>query len=545
MPLQYTPFEAIDERNLRDNLDSFIKRELDLFEELYRLKADTSKPLIWPDLQTIGHRGSTNVPKTTPAATAVKQKSVPITKPSVKPKKGQVGYKPPTPARKSGRQRKAAKPVKTPQKPEVITFSSDEDDETGTGLQTALLNSFDPKGEKSVRHPAKKGTKIKSKNRDPTNSDNPYEIIMQGHRPETVDYWSSTLCSVTIPGSDPELSFAGYEQALQAAADITDSVKPRVLSDSPKLESDYMSRPIVKRERVTFAPTPRFMPKIDEALKAYAEFADMPEISDTLPCNLYDFAKTGISTKVQLNVCDATGNYPCDIDRLTISQQEIVAQDVQSRAMLKVHEMDDILLEALCHKFEALDVNRTPEAKTETPVLPELLICDALRHNLIVRENLMARQQAIITATRRRDLATRWNMDAEASAAIVSRPFAFTDTVEKRADMRRVIDEIERQKTPCKRDSEPRQSRKRRNLGEIFDDPSKRRGDSTATAEESEKTVHDLTDVDVLHETAEEVWQKLAAEAGYNPPSTDKGDDVTIPETQESAEVTMPNEPRG
>ena len=40
MPLQYTPFEAIDERNLRDNLDSFIKRELNLFEELYRLKAD-------------------------------------------------------------------------------------------------------------------------------------------------------------------------------------------------------------------------------------------------------------------------------------------------------------------------------------------------------------------------------------------------------------------------------------------------------------------------------------------------------------------------
>ena len=54
---------------------------------------------------------------------------------------------------------------------------------------------------------------------------------------------------------------------------------------------------------------------------------------------------------------------------------------------LKVHEMDDILLEALCHKFEALDVNRTPEEKTEMPVLPELLICDALRHNLIVREN--------------------------------------------------------------------------------------------------------------------------------------------------------------
>ena len=541
MPLNYTAIEAVYDENLRDNLDSVVKAQLELFEALYRQKSDSSKPLIWPDLQTIGHRGASTGTRTGSSASAPKQKSAPVVKATVKPKKGQVGYMPPTPTRKSARHRKPIKPVKTPQKPDLVLFSSDEDDETAPGLQGALLSSFEPKGNQPTVQSAKKGTRIKPKNRDLNAAENQYEIIMQGRRPETVDYWNSTMCSVTIPGSDPDLSFTGYEQALQAAADISDSVKQRVVTVSPKLENDYMSRPIVKRERVTFMPTPRFMPKIEEALQAYAEFSDMPEASDTLPCNLYDFAKSGISTKVQLNLCDATGNYPCDIDRLTISQQEIVAQDLQSRTMLKVHEMDDNLLEALCHRFEALDVNRSQEAKAAVPVLPELLICDALRHNLIVKENLMARQQAIITATRRRDLATRWNMDAQASAAIVSRPFAFTDTVEKRADMRRVISEIEKQMTPCKRDSEPKQSRKRRNLEEIFNDPHKRRGDSTATAEEGEKTLRDSTDADVTAQvTADELWDHLAAEAGYKPPSPVKGDDVTIPETQESAEVTDP-----
>ena len=501
LPMYFTDVEFTYDENACTNLDDTIKRHVAAFDLLYTQLQDPDHPGIWPDLSTIGQRAvKVNTPKLPPEGVIVPAKKTPVQRPArnkknpvVVTRTSQEGYVPPSPARRP--RRKAKKPVKTPQKgPIVVDFSSDEDqdDVTAPGVQQALIDQYMP-------HFMSGQLKETNKGKDMLVTASGLDVIPRPTKPAYGRPWDSAIYSVTTPTSSPEHTFPGFEDALRAAAAIAPKVAKRIKAETPKFETDYMSRPLVIRQRVTYEPTNRFMAKIDKSLRAYEQSADFPELLEELPVNLHDFTKSGMPSKVHMTVCDTHGNYPDDSDQVAMLQREIATQDAQSRALFKLHEMDDILLESLCQKFEAMNVARTPEQKQAQPITNELLICDALRHNLITRENLLASQQAIITAARRRDMTKRYHMDPVAEAAIVSKSFVFTDTVQKRADVERLMEEIGAQKTPNKpAESGTKKAVKRKNLEEIFNDPSKKRGDSlTAEPEgevvdlDSDKAAHD------------------------------------------------------
>ena len=366
------------------------------------------------------------------------------------------------------------------------------------------------------------------------------DVIPRPTKPAYGRPWDSAIYSVTTPTSSPEHTFPGFEDALRAASAIAPKVAKRIKAETPKFETDYMSRPLVIRQRVTYEPTNRFMAKIDKSLRAYEQSADFPELLEELPVNLHDFTKSGMPSKVHMTVCDTHGNYPDDADQVAMLQREVATQDAQSRALFKLHEMDDILLESLCNRFEALNVARSPEQKQAQPIMNELLICDALRHNLITRENLLASQQAMITAARRRDMTKRYHMDTESEAAIVSKSFAFTDTVQKRADVERLLEEIDSQKTPVKSAAESKKKAlKRKNLEEIFNDPSKKRGDSLTAETEGE-----IVDLD-SDQAARDAEAEAQADAFLRQFADDEDEDDTLDKPKDDSSATAQKSPLG
>ena len=542
LPFYYTDLEFTYDENACTNLDETIKSHTECFDVLYNVLQDTDKPGIWPDLSTIGQRATAvKTPKPPPEKLVVVMKKAPVQKPPkakktpiVSSKNQQVGYVPPTPPRRP--RRKATKPVKTPVKdPITVSFSSeeDQDDVTAPGVQQALIDQYMP----SFMAGQLKDT---SRGKDMLMSSSGLEVIPRPTKPKYGKPWDSAIYSVTTPASSPEHTFPGFEDALRAAAAIAPKVAKRIKAETPKLEADYMSRPLVLRHRVTYEPTDRFMRKIDDSLRAYEQSADFPDLREEMPINLYDFAKSGMPSKVHMTVCDTHGNYPDDSDQVMVLQREIATQDAQSRALFKLHEMDDILLESLCNRFEALNVARSPEQKQAQPIMNELLICDALRHNLITRENLLASQQAMITAARRRDMTKRYHMDTESEAAIVSKSFAFTDTVQKRADVERLLEEIDSQKTPVKSAAESKKKAlKRKNLEEIFNDPSKKRGDSLTAEPEGE-----IVDLD-SDQAARDAEAEAQADAFLRQFADDEDEDDTLDKPKDDSSATAQKSPLG
>ena len=113
------------------------------------------------------------------------------------------------------------------------------------------------------------------------------------------------------------------------------------------------------------------------------------------------FVSSAITAEPPRAVTDRFGFLPCDTDELVVNQAEVVRQDACVRTMLKMSELDELMLVGL----QRLTLTNLPSTREQIAVWANDVgrLVNVLRHSHSQREDLLLDVATITTAQRRRD----------------------------------------------------------------------------------------------------------------------------------------------
>ena len=223
-------------------------------------------------------------------------------------------------------------------------------------------------------------------------------------RPRSVKSWARDTDNWYVrPSSDPRRTY-NYEDALEACSRVRGSslitVTRRSDSDSG---DDLANMSVVKCRRVVFCPTDKMRVAVEKKLEYYRGSVSDPEFPASIPVWLEDFPESKFRSSPPDVAPDEESKYPTDTDNVSVLQKEIIRLDALNRALVKLSEIDEILVKTLLRK------SKETESTSDKPS-PEAYVIDAIRENCAKRENLVAESTAIVLAARRRDNFTRMKM---------------------------------------------------------------------------------------------------------------------------------------
>jgi hypothetical protein len=402
IPYYWTKLEVIDPANKVTEAGEAVLEHEEVLQDTYHLISRKNPPGVWADLQNL------------PARDKVLRQSESDEKPAPPPPETKAG------PRRSNRDKRPTKPQepqrRKSRKQDLPQKSPGKDSDAKPADTSQDLD--DAVAQQPVKQAALQADRVaRSLQLNIPDRSEPCLAVPIGFRS-----WSANSYQVHIPGSDPEQSYMNYNAALAAAARMSSDVQGRVLTLANQRSGQKLSRSIIQHKRVTFTPSTRYMAHADLILMGYAKSPDVPALPELLPVNMYEFPKQGIDQTVGAQIGDRNGKFPSEADTLCVSQREVVNLDANNRALLKLHETDDVLMEALVDKLMELNLNRSQAEQQEKPFSDEVLVLDALRHNMMRREVLLGRQEGLITAVRRRDFAQRYNLTVGAACKVISAP---------------------------------------------------------------------------------------------------------------------------
>ena len=234
-------------------------------------------------------------------------------------------------------------------------------------------------------------------------------------RPRSAKNWARDTDNWYVrPASDPRMTY-NYEQAIEACSAVrkTSTITVTNKSDSDSAD-DLASMSVVKRRRVVFNPTDKMRKSIEDKLVRYRENVFDPDFPASIPVCMEDFPASTVRASPPEVAPDSDNKYPTDTDSVSVLQKEIIRLDALNRALVKLSEVDEILVKTLLRK------NKATESKSDKPS-PEAYVIDAIRENCAKRESLIAESTAIVLAARRRDNFSRMKLTRSELHASVTR----------------------------------------------------------------------------------------------------------------------------
>ena len=117
------------------------------------------------------------------------------------------------------------------------------------------------------------------------------------------------------------------------------------------------------------------------------------------------FVPSSVSANPPRATPDFNGYYPTDTDELMVNQAEVIRQDACARTLLKISELDELMLVGL----QRLTIDKLPKTLEDVPVWANQVgrLVNVLRNSHSQREDLILDTAAITTAQRRRDNSNR------------------------------------------------------------------------------------------------------------------------------------------
>jgi hypothetical protein len=170
----------------------------------------------------------------------------------------------------------------------------------------------------------------------------------------------------------------------------------------------------------TYLPGNRVISAVNRSLARYSEDAYSPKFPENVPANCIGCAESDISVTPPSPIADEKGAYPRNSTALNLLQSEAVRLDANCRSEVQVLEHEAFLIPAL---IEYVDRRLSRRSEPEDDLALRDVV-DALRMNLVQREDLVAENLAIATAVRRRDNVERLTDQSHTISAVVSAELA-------------------------------------------------------------------------------------------------------------------------
>ena len=145
---------------------------------------------------------------------------------------------------------------------------------------------------------------------------------------------------------------------------------------------------VVKRRCVVFSLTDKMRTVIEQKLESYKNCVFDPDFPASIPICMEDFPSSKIRSSPPEVAPDSDNKFPTDTDNVSVLQKEIIRLDALHRALVKLSEIDEILVKTLLRK------NKATEVKSDKPSL-EAYVIDAIRENCAKRERLVAESTAL------------------------------------------------------------------------------------------------------------------------------------------------------
>lgn len=231
--------------------------------------------------------------------------------------------------------------------------------------------------------------------------------------------WTSDTDSVEYVWEDPFENYS-YTAGLLAASRLSGvpvEKKRRMMSVNPG--ESLVTNPGATSV-VNYTPTNRLAFHTNQVLEKYYPNYFTPHLPIYLPIGLSSFPESTIPSTAQAAHADSNGKLPKSNDTAVITEKELVSLDSVNLAQTKLCECDGFAYDAVWSHIVKMDESRPPEEKKKGH--SDLFKAgDIVRRNMMAREELQGRSNAIVLATRRRNNALRMNLDEHSVAHQVSR----------------------------------------------------------------------------------------------------------------------------
>jgi hypothetical protein len=180
---------------------------------------------------------------------------------------------------------------------------------------------------------------------------------------------------------------------------------------------DSVKRPL--RPSPTYNPGDRVISAVNRTLDLYCADAYSPEFPRVVMANCAGCAKSPIGVTPLSPIPNEKGAYPQNSTSMHLIQKEAIRMEANCRSMSKILEHESYLIPALID-YVNLRLHRQ-SVQADDEALRDVV--DALRMNLMQRENLTGENLGILTAVRRRDNIERLTNRASLIDQAVSAPF--------------------------------------------------------------------------------------------------------------------------
>lgn len=241
--------------------------------------------------------------------------------------------------------------------------------------------------------------------------------------PRQLDTWVLDTPVVTIPYPDHTLAKREmYEAATLAAKRINPDTSTTDITEPDFTGEDAIFAPLIKKRRMSYKPTTRYVKHVNNTLAKYDREAKDPDFSSTIPVSLSSFPEGALRSEPP-KAKPVDGKYPADYNTVPVLQREVSRLHAIIRALTRVHENDAINTTAVWVDRQKVERDRKAEADSENRKvdLEDRSVCaEAVINNFASREKLLAEAEAIVLAARRRDNAVRMGLEGADLNRVVS-----------------------------------------------------------------------------------------------------------------------------
>ena len=216
----------------------------------------------------------------------------------------------------------------------------------------------------------------------------------------TCPTWHSIVNMTVQPVPHPAIFLQGFNYATPIQLAGQAARYPTVAVGESRPQQFSLRSDPYRLSKQTFNPITNLANKLDDRIRQW--YAQVPvSIGQSLMVDTSGFVSSAITAEPPRAVTDRFGFLPCDTDELVVNQAEVVRQDACVRTMLKMSELDELMLVGL----QRLTLTNLPSTREQIAVWANDVgrLVNVLRHSHSQREDLLLDVATITTAQRRRD----------------------------------------------------------------------------------------------------------------------------------------------
>jgi hypothetical protein len=242
--------------------------------------------------------------------------------------------------------------------------------------------------------------------------------------------WKSEEDTVTRPSYDESKSY-DYMSCIEAAAKYSSEVvimEKAVEHSEPPTKRRHLEKSLFPQKSSTkkrfFQPSDDLISEIENVLEQYSEDDTNPSFLEELPVCLEDFVSTRMKRTPPRVQANHQRKYPTDSDVIEFYQLEAFRIDAINRILVKLHEIDKPIIQALLERIDLSVLDAVPKSDDERHEIDSkvdgIRLLDGIRQNHAVRKDLLAQITGIVIAARRRDNVGRLNIEEHHANACVA-----------------------------------------------------------------------------------------------------------------------------